>query len=130
MCLSLVGAAAVCDAGASSDGSARCALVAVVASEGPASRRVKILGDWLTLCYICSSRVAVEIDGAHGVLFHFHGPQKSPLSFSLSFNPLKSLKTAMGGSCNELAWSWRRRPIRLASASDALGAAARLHIIA
>jgi hypothetical protein len=111
MCLSLVGAAAVCDAGASSDGSARCALVAVVASEGPASRRVKILGDWLTLCYICSSRVAVEIDGAHGVLFHFHGPQKSPLSF------LQPFEIAQNGN----GWILQRVGMELAPAPHSLG---------
>jgi hypothetical protein len=31
-------------------------------------------------------------------------------------NPLKTLKTAMGRSCNKLAWMTGRRPVRLASA--------------
>jgi len=31
-------------------------------------------------------------------------------------NPLKTLKTAMGRPCNELAWMRGRRPVRLASA--------------
>ena len=36
-------------------------------------------------------------------------------------NCLKTLKTAMGGPCNELAWIWIWRPIRLASAPRLFG---------
>ena len=92
------------------------------------SRR-KILGGLHIVCYVCFHRRNSK-KGVQRKLRPRSVPRRcrpppercdprpgSPeFSVSLHSNPLKTLKTAMGGPCNELAWMHGRRRIRLAPA--------------